>query len=268
MTSPATSGSISKQVWKSELSAPNVTMYAPYVQDTWRVKDNLTLSLGLRYEYWGTPANVLQFPAIDYKLGLGFPARFSRTVFSLPQQPDRNNFAPRLGIAYTPQWGKWLFGDQKTVIRAGYGVFYDGLFTNITDNTAASAPNATGGNITGGARIAGRRTPLEQLSAVTPTRSDSTTIRRWRTIWSIPSRSSGTSTSSANCRENDSYGVLRRHPGHESLREPGFQPDGGLWMKALTPEFMAEVNEMRSNARPVLVQRRTDSNSNALLAPV
>jgi len=42
---------------------PSVTMYMPYVEDTWRVKDNLTITFGLRYEYWGwwkTPSCSLQ----------------------------------------------------------------------------------------------------------------------------------------------------------------------------------------------------------------
>ncbi len=77
------------------------------------------MSLGLRYEYWGTPANVFEYPAIDYKGGLGFPAPASRILFA-SAKPDRNNFAPRIGIAYTPM-GKASFGDQRTVFRAGYG---------------------------------------------------------------------------------------------------------------------------------------------------
>jgi len=151
---------------------PNMTIYAPYVQDTWRLKDNLTLSLGLRYEYWGTPANVLQYPAINYSLGFGVPGATFPGLFSYQQQSDRNNFAPRLGIAYTPHWGRKLFGHGATVIRAGYGVFYDGLFTNIVDNGAESAPNATGGSITGGAGR-GQADSMATLASVTPT-ADST----------------------------------------------------------------------------------------------
>ena len=48
---------------------PNVTMYMPYIQDTWRVKDNLTLTFGLRYEYWGVVENSVEFPAVNAKLG-------------------------------------------------------------------------------------------------------------------------------------------------------------------------------------------------------
>ena len=51
-----------------------------------------------------------------------------------------NNFAPRLGVAYAPQNGGFL-GSGKTVYHAGYGIFYDFVFTNIVDNSQASAPN-------------------------------------------------------------------------------------------------------------------------------
>ena len=129
---------------------PFVTTYAPYIQDTWRIRPNFTLDLGMRYEYWGTSENVLPFPAVNTNLGIGLLGSTFPNVYATQQSPDRNNFAPRVGFAYTPRWGSWLFGHEKTVIRAGYGIFYDGLFTNILDNTGATTPNATGGTIVGG----------------------------------------------------------------------------------------------------------------------
>jgi hypothetical protein len=74
------------------------------------------------------------------------PAKFD-SLFSFKQNPDKRNFAPRIGLAYAPHWAKFLFGDGKTVLRAGYGIFYDGLFSNIVDNTAESQPNTFGGTI-------------------------------------------------------------------------------------------------------------------------
>jgi hypothetical protein len=68
-------------------------------------------------------------------------------LFSFKEIPDKRNFAPRLGLAYAPRWGRFLFGDGKTVLRAGYGIFYDGLFTNITDQTAETQPNTFGGGL-------------------------------------------------------------------------------------------------------------------------
>ena len=149
-------GAISKGFGNPNLES-SATMFAPYIEDTWRIKNNLTLTIGLRYEYWGALANSLPFPAFNLNAGFGLPnatdpayatdpALFD-TLFSFKQIPDKRNFAPRLGLAYTPHWARPLFGDGKTVIRAGYGIFYDGLFTNITDNSAESQPNTFGGSI-------------------------------------------------------------------------------------------------------------------------
>ncbi|HWZ54776.1 MAG TPA: carboxypeptidase regulatory-like domain-containing protein [Verrucomicrobiae bacterium] len=141
---------------------PNVnssaTMFAPYVEDTWRIRSDLTLTLGLRYEYWGALANALAFPAFNTAAGVGLPnamdpsystdpAKFG-SLFSFRQNPDKRNFAPRAGVAYAPRWGNHWFADGQTVVRAGYGIFYDGLFTEISDSSAQSQPNVLGG--TGG----------------------------------------------------------------------------------------------------------------------
>lgn len=168
------SGSVS-MVFGNPIINPAVTLYAPYVEDTWRIKENFTVDLGLRFEYWGTVENSLQFPAINYSLGFGVPGATFPGLFSFRQQPDRNNFGPRVGFAYTPHWGQRLFGHDKTVIRAGYGVFYDGLFTNILDNTAATAPNATGGNFTGGAGR-GLADATGLLASITPAPNPLTTV--------------------------------------------------------------------------------------------
>jgi hypothetical protein len=124
---------------------PFVGIYSPYIQDAWQIKPNFTLNLGLRYEYWGTVGNILQFPSIDTtRFGFGLPGATFPSLVSAPQQGDKNNFAPRVGFAYTPHIFERFFGNNKTVIRGGYGIFYDGLFTNILDNNDANSPNATG----------------------------------------------------------------------------------------------------------------------------
>lgn len=149
-------GSISQGFGNPNLNS-SATMFAPYIEDTWRIKNNLTLSMGLRYEYWGALANGLAYPAFNLSAGFGLPnatdpsfatnpAAFD-SLFSFKQIPDKRNFAPRLGLAYTPHWGRFLFGEDKTTIRAGYGIFYDGLFTNITDDSGESQPNTFGGTI-------------------------------------------------------------------------------------------------------------------------
>jgi outer membrane receptor protein involved in Fe transport len=164
-----TSGSIDRTFGNPILN-PKLTMIAPYFQDTWRVKDNLTFTMGLRYENWGTPENVLTFPAFNSALGFGIPTATAADypgIFALKQKADNNNFAPRFSFAYTPHWGRRWFGNDLTVIRGGYGVFYDGFFTNIPDNAAVGPPNATGGTITGGAGQ-GAPNALESVAAITP----------------------------------------------------------------------------------------------------
>jgi hypothetical protein len=107
---------------------------ALFLEDTWKVTPRLALTPGLRWEYFG----VLHSPGSEHTLDSNFypgagnnyleqiaDGRFLRTV-DAPDDlrgrfylPDYKNFAPRLGLAYD------LFGDGKTVIRAGGGVFYD-----------------------------------------------------------------------------------------------------------------------------------------------
>ncbi|HZI56118.1 MAG TPA: TonB-dependent receptor, partial [Verrucomicrobiae bacterium] len=107
-----------------------------FVQDNWRVGKNLTFNLGLRYEY------VTPFIEQNNQLvNLDVASDFSAVAPVLPGQTgpitgrkfpdglvhsDKNNFAPRVGLAWKP----W----QKTVVRAGYGVNYNigqyGLMAN------------------------------------------------------------------------------------------------------------------------------------------
>jgi len=145
-------GSYGKQFGASNVHS-TATMFAPYIEDTWRVRSDLTVTLGLRYEYWGALANGLAFPAFNTAAGVGLPnadASYSADLTKFEslftrQNPDKRNFAPRFGLAYAPRWGNHWFTDGRTVIRAGYGIFYDGLYTEISDSSAMSQPNALGG---------------------------------------------------------------------------------------------------------------------------
>ncbi|HUQ87861.1 MAG TPA: TonB-dependent receptor [Vicinamibacterales bacterium] len=92
-------------------------MHFVYLQDDWRINDRLTLNAGLRYEYatpWTEANNVLSNfdPATKTMIIAKDGSLEDRSTL----KPDRNNFGPRLGIAYTPA--------DRTVIRAGYGVSY------------------------------------------------------------------------------------------------------------------------------------------------
>ena len=138
---------------------------AYYFQDSWKFRSNLTLDFGVRYEYQPVDAlNSLQYPAID-RATFATDALLTRHEVN----PDRNNFAPRFGFAYTPNFWKPIFGEQKTVLRGGYGVFYDAFFTNISNNVAASSPNAFNYGYGAGAFSGrGASDPLTMLANATP----------------------------------------------------------------------------------------------------
>jgi outer membrane receptor protein involved in Fe transport len=175
-------GSLSINFGNQEVQ-PFVGIYAPYVQDTWHVKPNFTVNLGLRYEYWGTVGNIVPFPSVDTRIfPQGLPGAVFPNYLATKQQGDKNNFAPRVGFAWTPKFWHRMFGQDKTVIRAGYGIFYDGIFTNILDNTASTVPNVQGGTTTAPAANAQNAPPrglanaTGLLSAVQPVASPRSTL--------------------------------------------------------------------------------------------
>ena len=105
-----------------------------FFQDDIRLTRNLNLNLGLRYEYSSVPFGF--FGAANAEIvGAGIP---------LPSRSDKNNLAPRFGIAYSPspkgEWGGWLLGNGRTAFRAGFGIGYDVLFYNILTVTASNYP--------------------------------------------------------------------------------------------------------------------------------
>ena len=114
---------------------------AYFINDNWRVRPNLTLNLGLRYELYGVAQNTAAFPAFC-GFDVPFPSRCE-------VQRDKNNFAPRFSFAYTPNFFKRLLGNDATVIRGGFAVNYDIYFNNILSNTVASSPNAVGASLFG-----------------------------------------------------------------------------------------------------------------------
>jgi len=115
-----------------------------YAQDEWRVTSHLTLNFGLRYEV-NTP-----YTEIRNRLNAWDPGHQSTVFPSAPEgllfpgDPgvpagiapiDWKEFMPRVGVAWDP------FGDAKTTVRAGYGIFYDG-FTNGTGGPLQAAVSA------------------------------------------------------------------------------------------------------------------------------
>ncbi len=132
-----------------------------FAQDDWRILPSLSLNLGLRYEYVG-PYTEAQDRIANLEVGQGFgtaapvvPAGAvlptgSGTLLTSSNpalvNPDRNNFAPRIGIAWKPA--------QKTIVRAGYGINYNlaqygAIIQNFAfqppfANTATNSTNVTG----------------------------------------------------------------------------------------------------------------------------
>jgi len=115
----------------------DVTNQAYFVNDQWRVRENLSLNLGLRYENYGVVSNNAPFPA--------FGGLFADPLTRVEQKRDNNNFGPRFSFAYTPRFLEGVFGENRTVIRGGLAVNYDVFFNNILSNTVATFPNSLGG---------------------------------------------------------------------------------------------------------------------------
>ena len=89
-----------------------------YAQDSWRMTSNVTLDYGIRYEYF-TPSQARdhQMTNIDPATGQVVLAKSSGSIYDRTLiHPDRNDWAPRVGLSYTVT--------PRTVLRGGYGIFY------------------------------------------------------------------------------------------------------------------------------------------------
>jgi len=126
------------QNFGSPIARPNLYSQNYFVEDTYRPISTLSIDMGLRYEYAGAPFNTAAtpYPGIDETQLACYPSPTNSC--NSREQAVTKSWGPRVGLAYSPE----VFGARKSVIQAGFGVFYDVVFTNIIDNIQATAPAA------------------------------------------------------------------------------------------------------------------------------
>jgi hypothetical protein len=127
------------------------TLFGAYVQDAFKIRRNLTLNLGLRLEFSTVPID-----KYGYTVSVPDPLRDKTTTVGPMFRNHKQNWAPRVGIAWDPS------GDGKTVVRGGFGIFYDinpipffvtsGITSNPPFNLTVTVTNPTfpHPNLTGG----------------------------------------------------------------------------------------------------------------------
>lgn len=127
--------------------------WSGFVQDDWKINNRLTLNLGLRYDFYGLPAendgrlvNLLfdqirigttaapAPPPNGFVQATGGPLANVPTVQKTLAPTDKNNFAPRVGFAYL------LDEDLNLVVRGGYGIYYDRISTRYANTQLFNFP--------------------------------------------------------------------------------------------------------------------------------
>jgi hypothetical protein len=109
-------------------SGNNYALYG-FGDDDWKVTRNFSLSLGLRYEFTAVPRSMQEY-------ALNSLADVPGVLTFFAPQPQKKNFAPRIGFAYSP--GK----AATTSIRGGFGIAYDQIFDNIGLNVRPPQVNS------------------------------------------------------------------------------------------------------------------------------
>ena len=153
----------------------NFAYFAPYFQDDWRVNSSLTVNLGLRWDYRNVPYetnNRMAWRNLDYAPGgllvadeslapggIVDGAYYQEAGRRSPENPDRFKvFAPRFGFAWRPI-------GEETVIRGGYGVFFDSAEGREIDGAADVYPYVSRGTY---AQSIGQPTPLQTTDSLFP----------------------------------------------------------------------------------------------------
>jgi Carboxypeptidase regulatory-like domain/TonB dependent receptor/TonB-dependent Receptor Plug Domain len=138
-----------------------------FAQDEWRIRDDLTLTFGVRYEYPGDSFSYLR----DLNARI-LAANGNNPAFRLSASPktDTNNFMPRIGFNWNPHTSEkgiigFVTGGNRLVIRGGYARTYDPVFMNLYVNMGISFPFvATPSLATTGAFAAVQNTTMPDLS--------------------------------------------------------------------------------------------------------
>ncbi|MGB2624224.1 MAG: TonB-dependent receptor [Candidatus Acidiferrum sp.] len=122
-----------------------------YAQDDFKLKNNLTLNLGLTWSYYGQPADLFHNKTVAQQSGSEpfWNPSLPTSVTTFPSIPaPKASFGPNVGFAWTPAMDNKIFGNNKTTIRGGYRLAYDPPFYNIYLNIASAAPNVLAQTIT------------------------------------------------------------------------------------------------------------------------
>ncbi len=115
--------------------------YFAFVQDTYKITARLTINFGLRYEVFGAPSNTGTAKDVLVQLGPGtsLAQQLSGATLQSPASgnqkefgTDKNDWAVRSGAAYD------LFGTGKTLLRGGFGIYYDRPFDNLWENVRSN----------------------------------------------------------------------------------------------------------------------------------
>lgn len=104
-----------------------------FIQDAWKPMPNLTLELGFRYEWNGSPVEGAN-RSVVFDAGTGSLFRTKTNGYGASPYKQNFNYEPRLGLAYD------LFGNSKTVLRAAYGYMADQPETNVVSGLATNPP--------------------------------------------------------------------------------------------------------------------------------